>query len=220
MILNLSSTDRIDPADDFVESFKDFMEHSTMAMAYKHLQDQLWERKVPNQNPIIGNSFSCQKAHYVLRVEGVPGSLTIFVLPRLSNFYSSGKLGCIHMQHKFKSISKGKSTLLTKQKIIIPEKVNGGKHMLNAFSATCAELFCNKAMGILELKKMVDFINENENILKEWQQDDNIFMAQWLYVIDCGWQGFLMKEKEEQIDLSTMYYCRFRDDFNLGTFRT
>eukprot|EP00957_Ditylum_brightwellii_P195515 14897104-Ditylum_brightwellii.AAC.1 len=173
--------DGIDPADDYVDSLKDFMNQNVMAVVYEHLQDQLWERKVSHQNPVFGNIFSCQKAHFISREEG-----------------------CIHMQTEFKNISEEKITSLAKQKIIIPEILNDGKHMLNVFAATCAELFRDKFMGILELKKMLNFINGNENTFKEWQLDGNIFMTQWLYVIKCGWQQFLVRAKEGKIDLSTM----------------
>eukprot|EP00957_Ditylum_brightwellii_P200521 15287030-Ditylum_brightwellii.AAC.1 len=75
-----------------------------------------------------------------------------------------------------------------KQKIINPENVNDGKHILNAFAATCAEPFGDESMGVSELKKLVEFINKNESIFEEWERDDNTFITQWLYVIDCGWK--------------------------------
>jgi len=46
IILNMSLTDGIDPAEDLVEMMKDCMEQSTAAMAYKHLHDRLQDRKV------------------------------------------------------------------------------------------------------------------------------------------------------------------------------
>ena len=47
-----------------------------------------------------------------------------------------------------------------------------------------------------------------------------MFMAQWLYVIDCGWQQFAIKAKDGKIDVSTMCYRRFCDNFDCGVFRT
>eukprot|EP00957_Ditylum_brightwellii_P206427 15348376-Ditylum_brightwellii.AAC.1 len=89
MILNMSSLDGINQADDFVDMMKDFLEQTTSVMAYKHLQDRLRGRRVVNRNPVFGNVFSLQKAHFISREEGVPGYLTVFASPQSSNFYSS-----------------------------------------------------------------------------------------------------------------------------------
>jgi len=198
MILKMTSIDRIRPTDDFMESMKDFMDQTTSAMAYEHLQGRLRGRKVTNRNPVFGNIFSCQKAHFISREEGVPGCLAVFAFPQSSNFYSSGELGCIHMQSEFNNISEEKSTFLSKHKIFTPENVNGSKHMLNAFAVICAELFGDKSMGVLELWKMLEFVNKNKNAFKEWQCNDPAFMTQWLYIIDCRWQRFAVKVKDER----------------------
>ena len=71
------------------------------------------------------------------------------------------------MQSKFNNISKEKSTSLSKHKIFIPTSVNDGKHMLNAFTATCAKLFGDESMGVRELQKMPDYVNENEHSFEE-----------------------------------------------------
>eukprot|EP00957_Ditylum_brightwellii_P083529 6349459-Ditylum_brightwellii.AAC.2 len=41
MILNMSLIDGIGQTDNFVESMKDFMDQTTLAMSYEHLQDRL-----------------------------------------------------------------------------------------------------------------------------------------------------------------------------------
>eukprot|EP00957_Ditylum_brightwellii_P085276 6485840-Ditylum_brightwellii.AAC.1 len=66
---------------------------------------------------------------------------------------------------------------------------------------------------------MLDFVNENKNTFEEWQRDDSTFMTKWLYAINCGWQQFAVKSKEGRIDLSTMCFRRFREDFECGVFR-
>eukprot|EP00957_Ditylum_brightwellii_P183673 13990067-Ditylum_brightwellii.AAC.1 len=82
MILNMSSKDGISPEEDLVDSLKDFMDQSTVAMAYEHLQERLRGRKVANRNPVFGNIASRQKAHFISREDGIPGKLTIFAFPQ------------------------------------------------------------------------------------------------------------------------------------------
>eukprot|EP00957_Ditylum_brightwellii_P069637 5288902-Ditylum_brightwellii.AAC.1 len=65
-------------------------------------------------------------------------------------------------------MSEEKSTAISKQKMFVPENVNDGKHMLNAFAAKNAELFGDGARAVVELKKMVDHMDEIENAYKEW----------------------------------------------------
>eukprot|EP00957_Ditylum_brightwellii_P109096 8322595-Ditylum_brightwellii.AAC.1 len=45
MTLNMSLKDGINPEDELVDSLKDFMDQSTVAMSYEHLQDRLRGRK-------------------------------------------------------------------------------------------------------------------------------------------------------------------------------
>eukprot|EP00957_Ditylum_brightwellii_P109553 8355361-Ditylum_brightwellii.AAC.1 len=66
------------------------------------------------------------------------------------------------MQSEFNNISEEKSTSLSKHKIFIPTDVNNGKHMLNAFEATCAKRFGVESMGVRELQKMLDYVNEKK----------------------------------------------------------
>eukprot|EP00957_Ditylum_brightwellii_P204883 15341212-Ditylum_brightwellii.AAC.1 len=91
--------------------------------------------------------------------------------------------------------------------------------MLNAFAATCAEFFGDELLGVVKLRKMLDFVNENKNTFKEWQCNDSTFMSKWLYVINCGWQQFTVKAKEGKIDLSTMCFRRCWEDFECRVFR-
>eukprot|EP00957_Ditylum_brightwellii_P095357 7263862-Ditylum_brightwellii.AAC.1 len=53
-------------------------------------------------------------------------------------------------------------------------------------------------------------------MFEEWQRGDKTFMTKWLYVIDRGWQQFVVKAKEGKIDLSTMCFRRFQEDFECG----
>eukprot|EP00957_Ditylum_brightwellii_P179914 13705101-Ditylum_brightwellii.AAC.1 len=77
----MSSIDGIRPTDDFVDPTKDFLNQTTLVMAYEHLQDRLRGRRVANRNPVFGNIFSLQKAHFISREEGVPGYLSVFAFP-------------------------------------------------------------------------------------------------------------------------------------------
>eukprot|EP00957_Ditylum_brightwellii_P068499 5199974-Ditylum_brightwellii.AAC.1 len=80
-----------------------------------------------------------------------------------------------------------------------------------------AELFGNGAKEIVELKKMVNYLNKNKNAYREWQRDAMSFMTQVLYAIDMGWQRFLTKVQNNLINISLLDFESIQNDRKSGS---
>lgn len=219
LLCHLSSTDGLSPTLDIAQSMKDFLDNPTSAEAYEYLQERLRDRRVANRNPVIGNIYACYSLFFLSKVDEVPGNFTVFAFPR-AIIYSSADMNKFHAQSRNgNGMSDERAGELTKQKIFVPEKVEDGKHMLNAFAASAAEFFGDNAMAVSETKSMIDHINLFENKYSDWQRSDPSFMTQVLYAIDQGWERFILSCREGSVDLSLLDISTIKREVERGTFR-